>query len=386
MELSTAWILLTAIRMLPYTLDFHDHGEEPSHPVAPEAHKRMQSIAEVDSAPRPDFRRSSMIELPTRASTVSLFDGPTPPLTPTAADQEFFLRYAPSDTTMTLSRRAFGKLGGHRSLARSDVDEWAREAIYRQPQSRAAPLPSGSILDFAKVHEELKEEAAKRANRKVTSPPPSRGSRNQSHDRAYEGKEWTVVSAYQGNGGLTNAMRSAAASQDLHIEWIGTLGFPTDALSSTVKDHIQDQMLNEHASNVVYVSDRDFSGHYTHYCKTILWPIFHYQVPDHPKSKAYEDHSWEFYRRVNQAVADKVIASYKDGDTIWVNDYHLLLVPKMIRDKLPGASIGFFLHTAFPSSEIFRCLAMRKDLLEGMLGANLVAFQCDEYSQHFLQT
>lgn len=89
---------------------------------------------------------------------------------------------------------------------------------------------------------------------------------------------------------------------------------------------------------------------------------------------------------LNQAFADKVVASYKRGDTVWVHDYHLLLVPNMIRKQIPDAKIGFFLHTASPSSEVFRCLAKRRELLEGMLGANLVAFQIDEYAQHFLQT
>ena len=109
-------------------------------------------------------------------------------------------------------------------------------------------------------------------------------------------------------------------------------------------------------------------------------------VTDHPKSKAYADHSWEFYRNVNRAFADKIVSGYKRGDTIWVHDYHLLLVAGMVREKLPDAQIGFFLHTAFPSSEIFRCLATRKQLLEGMLGANLIGFQTEEYAGHFLQT
>lgn len=71
---------------------------------------------------------------------------------------------------------------------------------------------------------------------------------------------------------------------------------------------------------------------------------------------------------------------------IWVHDYHLMLVPKMIRDKIPDAKIGFFLHVAFPSSEVFRCLAVRKQLLEGILGSCLVGFQTKEYTRHFLQT
>jgi trehalose 6-phosphate synthase/phosphatase len=78
--------------------------------------------------------------------------------------------------------------------------------------------------------------------------------------------------------------------------------------------------------------------------------------------------------------------NYKKGDVIWVHDYHLLLVPGLLRQKLPEAQIGFFLHTAFPSSEIFRCLAVRSELLEGLLGANMIGFQNEEYGHHFLQT
>lgn len=217
--------------------------------------------------------------------------------------------------------------------------------------------------------------------------PTAESSRAGSSERGYEGKTWTVEPAVHGNGGLVNAIRQVSdADGSIDFTWIGTLGMPTDALPETTKDEIRDKLLNDFRSEVVYCSDKDIDGHYAHYCKTILWPIFHYQVPDHPKSKAYADHSWEFYRNVNQAFANQAISSYKRGDTIWIHDYHLLLCPAMIREKLPEAKIGFFLHTAFPSSEIFRCLSTRKELLEGMLGANLIGFQCDEYSSHFLQT
>jgi len=99
------------------------------------------------------------------------------------------------------------------------------------------------------------------------------------------------------------------------------------------------------------------------------------------------DHSWKYFVAVNRCVADVIIKDYKRGDTVWVHDYHLLLVPKMVREALgPEAKIGFFLHVAFPSSEIFRCLAHRQQLLEGMLGASLIGFQTEEYTRHFLQT
>lgn len=99
------------------------------------------------------------------------------------------------------------------------------------------------------------------------------------------------------------------------------------------------------------------------------------------------DHSWKYFEALNRSISDVIVKDYKKGDTVWVNDYHLLLVPKMVRDSLgPDAKIGFFLHVGFPSSEIFRCLAHREKLLEGILGATLVGFQTEEYARHFLQT
>ena len=198
---------------------------------------------------------------------------------------------------------------------------------------------------------------------------------------------WSIEAALLGNGGMRNAV--AAAAQVGIIEdmiHIGTLGMPTDALSDHVKSSIAETLQDEYESLAVFVSDSDFNNHYSHYCKTILWPTFHYQVPDNPRSKAYEDHSWVYYVKINEAFADSIAKSYKRGDVIWIHDYHLLLVPAMLRKLLPDAQIGFFLHIAFPSSEVFRCLAVRKELLEGILGANLIGFNSSEYVHHFLQT
>lgn len=362
--------MLTFRSFLPSTVAFHDPPKTERRPSPPAA---LQS------------RKSSVIDIPTRASQASLFSGPTPPLTPnTLINQEFFAgTFGPES-----QKQLFARPGDPRSMIRNDahVPEWGAQAIFNQPRSRAGPLPSGSILDFAQVAEELAERKRLAARKKQRSSPQAHASRNTSSDRGYEGKTWTVEPAVQGNGGLTNAMRQAADAGELEINWIGTIGFPTDALPETTKEDIHDHLHNDYESEVVYVSDKDLDGHYAHYCKTILWPICSYQVPDHPKSKAYADHSWEFYRNVNQAFADKIVANYKADDTIWIHDYHLFLVPGMVRKKLPNAKIGFFLHTAFPSSEVFRCLSTRKALLEGILGANLVAFQTDEYAGHFLQT
>ena len=74
---------------------------------------------------------------------------------------------------------------------------------------------------------------------------------------------------------------------------------------------------------------------------------------------------------------------YRPGDLIWIHDYHLLLVPSLLRQALPDAAVGLFVHTPFPSSEVFRCLPRRNEILDGMLGANLICFQTYSYSRHF---
>ena len=192
----------------------------------------------------------------------------------------------------------------------------------------------------------------------------------------------------KGTYGLKNAVVAAGqAGNTVDVTWVGTLGVVTDALEGTPeKLEINDCLQHEHKCLVVYCKDKVFEGHYNNFCKRILWPVFHSQIPDNPRDKAYQDHSWSNYVKVNQLFADKIIQNWKHGDIVWVHDYHLLLVPSMTRRKLPTANIGFFFHVAFPSSEVFRCLADRDQLLDGLLGANLIGFQTQEHCDHFLQT
>lgn len=236
-------------------------------------------------------------------------------------------------------------------------------------------------------------EAPKKAEQQEQPVPPPQGDGaagagaavDQSVD--YSQAEWDIVPSEQGNPGLRNAVRSAVDAGHLEDKlWVGTLGMPTDALTTHTKDSIAEKLEVDYDCLTVFVDDSDLDGHYIHFCKTILWPVFHYQIPDNPKNKAYEEHSWIYYINVNRAFADRIVRNWKRGDIIWIHDYHLLLVPGMVRKQLPDAQIGFFLHIAFPSSEVFRCLHVRKELLYGMLGANLIGFQTYEYCHHFLQT
>ncbi|SPO26435.1 related to trehalose-6-phosphate phosphatase [Ustilago trichophora] len=129
-------------------------------------------------------------------------------------------------------------------------------------------------------------------------------------------------------------------------------------------------------------------GHYEGYCKATLWPLFHYLLWQDVNSerRAWEEYSWDAYYAANEAFAKRIAQEYKPGDLVWIHDYHLLLVPLMLRKLVPDAVIGLFMHAPFPSSEVFRCLPKRKEILEGMLGADLACFQAFSYSRHFLSS
>lgn len=185
------------------------------------------------------------------------------------------------------------------------------------------------------------------------------------------------------NRGLFNALESAyKRGQIPECKYAGLTGLDTDGMNESLKDDIAQSLL-EKDCHAAFVSDEDRRAHYDEYCKTFLWPTFHCEIPDVASSRHYEGYSWASYVKVNQAIADQVVAAYTEGDTVWVHDYHLMLVPQMVREKLPLAPIGFFMHVAFPSSEVFRCLAYRAELLSGVLEANLVAFHIPEYAHHF---
>lgn len=216
-------------------------------------------------------------------------------------------------------------------------------------------------------------------------------------DNIFDTAEWSIVASDDGNGSLTKAIDISIKDGIINqTKWVGCIAMPSDTISDSVKEDITASMAAEYNCEAVFPEDFTFDGHYKSFCKQILWPTLHYQIPDDPKSKAFEDHSWGHYVLMNKLIADKLADTFikvngednfdDNGNVIWVHDYHLLLVPKMIRKRLPNVKIGFFLHVSFPSSEVFRCLAQRTELLEGMLGANCISFQTNEYVRHFLQT
>ncbi|KAG1763711.1 glycosyltransferase family 20 protein [Suillus occidentalis] len=150
----------------------------------------------------------------------------------------------------------------------------------------------------------------------------------------------------------------------------------------------------------LWMEDNVAHGHYDGYCKQTLWPLFHYLLwQDVATEHASADANYEYYEQANQAFATRLTSVLKPGDLVWVHDYHLLLVPRMLRIAMHSGAIsgvggesggdvtiGLFVHTPFPSSEVFRCLPRRKEILDGMLGANLICFQTYSYTRHFTST
>ncbi|KAF2222081.1 glycosyltransferase family 20-domain-containing protein, partial [Elsinoe ampelina] len=203
----------------------------------------------------------------------------------------------------------------------------------------------------------------------------------------FEDHKWTVCEPVLTNAALVNALTESpeGKKQMSHTLWIGTLSrVESDRITKDRKDEISLKFEQDHNCSIMYISDKDFQLYYEHFCKLVLWPVLNYRMPDYPKSQIYQETSWVHFERINHAFADKIISRYKSGDVIWIHDYHLMAVPGFIRDKFPDAKIGFFMHTSFPSPEVFRCVPAHAELLRGMLGANVVIFQTQEYADHFL--
>jgi trehalose 6-phosphate synthase/phosphatase len=123
------------------------------------------------------------------------------------------------------------------------------------------------------------------------------------------------------------------------------------------------------------LSQRFYQG----YSNQTLWPLFH----QFPSSLVYDPLGWDAYVDANRRFRDTLLERYRPGDLIWVHDYHLMLLPQLLREALPEAAIGFFLHIPFPASDVFRVLPRRDELLRGLLGADCVAFQTHAHLQHF---
>ncbi|WP_348632337.1 bifunctional alpha,alpha-trehalose-phosphate synthase (UDP-forming)/trehalose-phosphatase [Methanofollis sp. W23] len=177
-------------------------------------------------------------------------------------------------------------------------------------------------------------------------------------------------------GGLATGL--ASYYQEHNCAWVGWPGLDAGSLGEEGMRTVA-ALLEEQACLPVFLDADEVEGYYDGFCNSTIWPLFHY----FHTSSTWDRASWETYLRVNQAFCEATVREYRPGDIIWVHDYHLLLLPAMLRRALPKAAIGFFNHIPFPSYEIFRILPWRREILEGLLGADLIGFHTFDYVRHF---
>jgi trehalose 6-phosphate synthase/phosphatase len=179
------------------------------------------------------------------------------------------------------------------------------------------------------------------------------------------------------SGGLATGI----ASLPMDRIWLGWPGVPQDQLSETEREEIIGH-LNKEKCRPVFLTEKDVDEFYYGFANRTIWPLFHYfQI-----YTTYRMEFWQAYRRVNQLYADVVVNVAKPDDTVWIHDYQLMLLPQLLRDVLPDLRIGFFMHIPFPSVELFRMLPWRREILEGILGADLIGFHTYDYVRHFIRS
>ncbi|MFO7868356.1 MAG: bifunctional alpha,alpha-trehalose-phosphate synthase (UDP-forming)/trehalose-phosphatase [Bacteroidales bacterium] len=182
---------------------------------------------------------------------------------------------------------------------------------------------------------------------------------------------------HQVAGGLATGLKSYHKRNN--SVWIGWAGMITD---DTKKQKNVIKKLETEQCKPIFLSEELVSNYYDGFSNATLWPLFHYFT----QFTVFDEKYWEGYTQVNRLFADAIIKEADKDDTVWIQDYQLLLVPQMIKEKRPDLHIGFFLHIPFPSYEVFRILPWRDEIITGMLGADLIGFHTYDYARHFISS
>ena len=151
--------------------------------------------------------------------------------------------------------------------------------------------------------------------------------------------------------GLSAYLDSMKSSQFTASEYVW-VGWPGLTIRDSLKEQVKSEALSKYNAYPVFLREEAMESFYHGFCNKTLWPLFHYFL----SYTAFDENYWNEYRVVNQTFCDALLEIIKPGDVVWVHDYHLMLLPKMLRDKKPEVPIGFFLHIPFPGYEIFRLL------------------------------
>jgi len=188
----------------------------------------------------------------------------------------------------------------------------------------------------------------------------------------HEGNCWQFKAS---SGGLQSALSSFHQTWD--TVWVGWPGVVDP------KDEAEVQEALAKSNYIpVFMPEGLVRRYYDGFSNNTIWPLLH----SFPGSAHYSDEDWDAYKKVNMMFCDVLVKLFQPGDHIWVHDYHLMLLPKMIRLRSPEAAVGFFLHIPFPHYDIFRLLPWSREIVDGLLYSNLIGMHTYDYTQNFLST
>ena len=172
-------------------------------------------------------------------------------------------------------------------------------------------------------------------------------------------------------------------SSETDVVYVGSLKVDVD---TSEQEEVAERLLAEFNCVPTFLPPDLQKKFYHGFCKQYLWPLFHYMLPMSPEHcNRFDRFLWQAYVSANKIFADKVMEVINpEEDYVWIHDYHLMILPTFLRKRFYRVKLGFFLHSPFPSSEIYRTLPVRDDILKALLNADLVGFHTFDYARHFL--
>ncbi|MDF7666053.1 trehalose-phosphatase [Bifidobacterium sp. ESL0745] len=182
----------------------------------------------------------------------------------------------------------------------------------------------------------------------------------------------------QSIGGLATAIGPYHKSHNDCL-WVGWSSIDPETRTKVQIDKIREEFTRRRCIPI-FLTQKEIDGYYAGYSNDTLWPLFH----DFAHEAKFDSSTWKVYQEVNQKFADAIAELVSPDDTVWIQDYHLMLLPAMLRARFPKLKIGWFLHIPFPSPEIFHQLPNGKELLEGLMGADLLGFHTEDFCVNFL--
>jgi trehalose 6-phosphate synthase/phosphatase len=182
--------------------------------------------------------------------------------------------------------------------------------------------------------------------------------------------------------GLSAYLDSLKSSDSTKSDYIW-VGWPGGSVGDAKQEIIRNKLLSDYNSYPVFLTEKLMDKFYHGFCNKTIWPLFHY----FPSYTVFDESYYAHYKGVNQIFCEAVLKVVQPGDVIWIHDYHLMLLPRLLKEQRPDNPVGFFLHIPFPVFELFRILPIEwgSEILHGLLGADLIGFHTYDYTEYFLR-